>query len=226
MIVSASARARRDERGDERVAVAEQALPGGPQLERERRVDHVAARQPEVQVAALGPDRLGDLADERDDVVVGRPLDLGDPGDVDGGPRLDGRERVGRHEAPADLGPGDGDLDPEHRLEAGLVGPDRAHLGQRVARDHRPTPTGTAPDAMSWRRWTPSNEMASAASLGGVARVGQARTPADDREDPAAVRLEGAVVAPAGPGMEDERPLGPAASTRPLIRSPRDEAAG
>ncbi len=33
-----------------------------------------------------------------------------------------------------------GDLDLEHPLEARLVGPERAHLGERVAADHRPAP--------------------------------------------------------------------------------------
>ena len=72
-----------DEDRDEAVGIAEQPLAGGPQLEREAGVDDVAARQAEVEVATLRPDRLGDLADERDDVVVGGPLDLGDPLDVD-----------------------------------------------------------------------------------------------------------------------------------------------
>ena len=54
--------------------------------------------------------------------------------------RLDGRERVGRDLAAPGLGAGDRELDAEHRLEARLVGPDRAHLGQRVAPDHAPRP--------------------------------------------------------------------------------------
>ena len=88
-----------DERREEPVAVGQEPLAGGPELEGERRVDDVAARQAEVEVAALGPDRLGDLADERDDVVVGRLLDLGDPVDVDPGAGLDRRERLGRDRA-------------------------------------------------------------------------------------------------------------------------------
>ena len=102
-----------------------------------------------MEVAALGPDGLGDLADERDHVVVGRLLDLGDPLDVDRGARLDRRERVGGDEAARGLGAGDRELDAEHLLEAGLLGPDRAHLGQRVAADHRAAPAAlrTAPTA-------------------------------------------------------------------------------
>ena len=44
-----------------RSASRSERLAGGPQLERERRVDDVAAGQAEVEVAALGPDGLGDL---------------------------------------------------------------------------------------------------------------------------------------------------------------------
>ena len=136
-----------DERGDEPVGVGQQERAGGAQLEREPGVDDVAAGQAEVEVAALRPDRLGDLGHERDDVVVGRPLDLGDPLDVD-------RARASRSpRAPSagtrprrGLGAGDRELDPEHRLEARLLGPDRAHLGQRVAPDHRrATPATDAP---------------------------------------------------------------------------------
>ena len=47
-----------------------------------------------MEEPALGADRLGDLAHERDDVVVGGRLDLGDPVDVDRRPRLDRGERI------------------------------------------------------------------------------------------------------------------------------------
>ena len=92
--VPASARARGDEHLEEPVRVVEEQVARRPELEREGRVDDVAARQPEVEVPALRPDRLGDLRDERDDVVVGRPLDLVDPVDVD--PRPVPRSRRGR----------------------------------------------------------------------------------------------------------------------------------
>ena len=41
-------------------------LAGIAQLNGERGVDDVTAREPEMEVAALRPDRLRDLADERD----------------------------------------------------------------------------------------------------------------------------------------------------------------
>src|SRR5207249_750316 len=77
-------------RGDpgQPVRIAQEELPGGPELEREGRVDDIGAGEAEVQVAALGTDRLGDLGHEGDDVVVNRLLDLGDPVDVDAGAGL------------------------------------------------------------------------------------------------------------------------------------------
>ena len=92
---------------------------GGAALEREAGVDDVAAGQAEVEVAAVLSDRLGDLRDERDDVVVGRLLQS----------RRCARRRRGR--APrwprprrpgtssrAREDPEDRQLDAEHLLEA------------------------------------------------------------------------------------------------------------
>ena len=75
-------------------------------------------------------------------------------GDVDRRARLDGCQGVVRDAPAPRLRPADGQLDPQHVLEARLVGPERAHLGQRVAPDHVAAPTGTAAlggsvDAMS-----------------------------------------------------------------------------
>ena len=97
--VSASARAPGDQGDEQPVGVDQEALAGRPELERQGGVDDVAARQAEVQVAAVGPDALGDLADERDDVVIGRLLDLGDPADIDASPRLDRGQGAGRDQA-------------------------------------------------------------------------------------------------------------------------------
>ena len=154
----------RDEHGQEPVAVAEEPLAGRAELERETRVDDVAAGQAEVEIATLRTDRLGDLRHEGDDVVVGRALDLGDPVDVDAGAGLDGLEGFGRDQATRGLRPGDRELDPEHLLEAGALGPDGAHLGQRVAADHRAASSGTASAPMSCRRWTPWKATRSAAA--------------------------------------------------------------
>src|SRR6185503_13893615 len=104
-------------------------------------------------------------ADEGDDVVVGGLLDLGDPLGVDGGPGFDGRQRVGRNGTAGRLGPAHRQLDAEHLLEPGALGPDRAHLRERVTADHRATPAATGLSApMSWRRWAPGQAIRSAAA--------------------------------------------------------------
>ena len=136
----------RDEDVDETVRVVEQATPGGAELEREARIDDIAARQAEVEVSPLRPDRLRDLADERDDVVVGRALDLGDALDVDRGAGLHRRQGLRRDQATGGLGARHRELDAEDVLEASLIRPDRGHLGERVPPDHRAAPTARAPD--------------------------------------------------------------------------------
>ncbi len=142
MTVSASSRARRTRTARARSTSSRSRSPAARQLESQSSVDDVAAREAEVEVAAVRADRLGDLTDERDDVMVGRQLDLGDPIDVDRRPRRDRLVRRRRDETASDLGSGDGELDPQHLLPARLVRPDGAHLGQRVAPDHAGAPTG------------------------------------------------------------------------------------
>ena len=79
---------------------------------------------------------VGDVGQKGDDVVVGRQLDLGHAGDVEGGPRFDlGDGLVGDLAEPVPGAHG-GELDLQPGLELGLVGPDGAHLGQRVSIDH------------------------------------------------------------------------------------------
>ena len=98
----------------------EQALAGRPAAGARAPVSTTSLlRQPEVEEAALRPDRLGDLADEGDDVVVGRPLDLGDALDVDARalPRSP-RARPAGTRPRARLRAGDGDLDAQHRARS------------------------------------------------------------------------------------------------------------
>ncbi len=76
--VLACSRALRRERGDRGVQLGKQQPTRGAALQRERRVDHVAAGQPEMDPATRLADRLGHLADERDHVVIRRSLKLGD----------------------------------------------------------------------------------------------------------------------------------------------------
>ena len=177
-----------DQHGEETIAVEQQALAGGAQLERQPGVDHVAAGQPEVEIAALRPDRLGDLADEGDDVVIGRPFDLGDPIDVHARARLERDERLGRDLAACGLGTGDLELDPEHRLEPRDIRPDRAHLGERVARDHRASAPLVARPADVVASLDAGGVDPVGGQVGGFPRRVEVGAPPDHGEDAAACR--------------------------------------
>ena len=130
------------ERGGQLARARDDHLAGPPQLQRERRVEHVRGGQPEVDPAAGRTGRRREHVDERGHVVVGDRLALLDRLDREGraADRLEvlvGRsvERLrGRH---LDVAPGG---------HAGLVGPERAELRAGVAGDHarhrRGCPTG------------------------------------------------------------------------------------
>jgi len=62
------------QRRDELARAREHDLAGGAQLQRERRVEHVARGQAEVDPAPRVARRLAQDVDERRDVVVGHPL--------------------------------------------------------------------------------------------------------------------------------------------------------
>ena len=216
---------------DGRLEVGQQAGSRGLHLQREGRVDDVRAGQPEVQEAALRPDGLGDLADEGDDVMVGRALQLLDAGDVDPGSLLDDRDRVGRHLSATRLGARDRQLDPQHGPEARLVGPDGRHLGQGVARDHRAVPAGVGTSAASdgvvgrrivakrrqgvdrLRRDRQAADVAATLDAGEVdqrrGRLGHGcgsahiGTQADDGQDAATGRHQAAIATAGHAGMED-----------------------
>ena len=189
-----------DEDGEERIGVSQQQLARGAQLERETGVDDVAARQPEVEIPAVRADGLGDLADERDDVVVGRALDLGDALGVDAGARLDGRQRSAGTTPRRGLRSGHGQLDVEHPLEPRRIGPDRAHLGAgcsaRIIGRLRRLPRLRRRPGRGRRRRDVVAALEPAARdplggrLGPRARFREVRAAADDGHDPAAVRSE------------------------------------
>ena len=160
--VPACSRALRANSADQLVQLRQQQVRRGAALQRQRRIHHIARRQPEMQVSAFLPNRLGDLVDEGDDVVVGGLLQLGDAGNVDAAALLDGRDRLRGHDALVSQGMERGDLDPQHVLEARLVGPDRGHLRLRVARDHAVAPTSGRP--MSRLICLPAKSIRSAAS--------------------------------------------------------------
>src|SRR3954469_995954 len=120
------------QRADELVRPGHDDLAGRAQLQRERRVEHVARRQPEVDPAAGRPGARRQDVDEGRDVVVGDALALLD--------RLD-RERGGADRLEVAGGRAGHllagrDLDAPPGLHARVVGPQRADLLAGVALDH------------------------------------------------------------------------------------------
>ena len=81
-------------------------------------------------------DVLADVLDERDDVVVADRLDLGDPGDVEGGLLLDLGEVLDRHLLEPDPGLDGQDLDLEPPGELRALREDGRHLLAAVTGDH------------------------------------------------------------------------------------------
>ena len=125
--------------------------------------------------------------------------------------------RLGRDQAARRLGPGHGQLDPEHLLEARRVGPDRAHLGQRVAADHRRAPTGRRHGGRRRRcrggAAAPATDQRRRRELRRRVAPARSAAPADDGQDAPAGRPPGAVRIAARAGMEDERARRPASSS-------------
>jgi hypothetical protein len=107
-------------------------------LQRQRRVQHVAGRHPIVEPARLGPDALGDAREERDHVVPDVPLDLRHPVRVDAGAGAQGVDGIARNLPPLRQHLADGQLDVEPIAVLPVVGPDVPHLRPRVAIDHEP----------------------------------------------------------------------------------------
>src|SRR3954452_6565659 len=120
------------QRADELLGAGDDDLAGGADLERQRGVEHVGRRQPEVDPAARRAGALAEHVDERGDVVVGDALALLDG--LDGERRAADRLEVGggrpRHLLARR------DLHAAPRLHARLVGPQRADLRAGVAVDH------------------------------------------------------------------------------------------
>ena len=126
-------------RGQQRVDVGQQDVGGADELHAEAGVEDVRRGQPLMQVAGLRPDDLGDVGQERDDVVAGLRLDLLDARGVELRPGALAADRLGRRfRHRADLGHGvEGvrlDLEPD--AVAGFGRPDGRHCGARIARNH------------------------------------------------------------------------------------------
>ncbi len=147
----------RHERSEKRVGVGDEQVARGSELERQARVENVAAGQAEVEEPALRADRLGDLAHEGNHVVLRGPLDLSDPVHVDPGAPRDHGLGPGRQHATRDLGLRHRELHPEHGGKARRLGPDRAHLGAGVAADHRSAASGRSSSTTVWVRSGPTD---------------------------------------------------------------------
>jgi hypothetical protein len=107
-------------------------------LQRQRGVEHVGRRHPEVEPARRLARELLDVGEERDDVVARRRLDLEDARRIELAGRA-GRDAIrsaGGHAAGALHRATRGQLDREPQLEAILIVPQRGELGSTVARDH------------------------------------------------------------------------------------------
>ena len=204
-----------DDRGQEPVGIDQQPFAGRPELERQRGVDHVAAGQAHMEEAALGPDGFGDLADERDHVVVGRPLDLGDPIDIDAGARLERGQRAGDGMSAA------GCLrlarPPARRGAWPRSGPGRTRSrpspgacsgGSRAAPSHRAEPTGNDARAGRCRGGAagPGASIWSAAAASRPCAAASRSAPRPTtRQHPPASGPDGSVVVPRGSGVEEQR---------------------
>ena len=191
-----------DRRGSARSQSARSRSPAARSWSASPRVDDVAARQPEVQVATLRADRFGDLADEGDDVVIGGLLDLGDPLDVDGrraspSPRV---RRPGSGPGPPELGP-----PPARRAASPRTWPPRSR-----SRPSRPACSGGSSRCPRYGGGQSRRTADVVASLDAVEGDGvsrplgpspgrlEVRAATDDREDPptgrddVAIRADGA----------------------------------
>ena len=187
--------------------------------------------RPEVQVAARRADRLGDLADERDDVVVGGPLDLGDPPDVDPArASIAARASVG-DEAAGRLDAGDRQLDPQHGLEAGLrrsrSRPSRAGCSAgscrgpaRAARRAERTRPAAAPRCRAGAA-RPSKVIAVGEQLGLGARGARSAPRPTTVEDPTAARAGASVGASRRARRKTSRPAALVAVQARVRRSGR-----
>ena len=141
--VSLCSCARRVERLEQAVEVAEQQVGGRGQLQGERGVEQIRGGHAEVQIARLGADHLLDVSEERDHVVAGFGLDRLDPLRIDqrrargARPRRAPSRDLARHLADLRHRLQRAQLDLEPQAQAMLRRPDRGHLGAGVARNHR-----------------------------------------------------------------------------------------
>ena len=127
------------DRGEQRVEVGEEDVARANELHVEASIEHVGRRHALVDETRIGPDDLGEVGEERDDVVLGLALDRVDALDVECcGPALRPDGLRGLLGDQAKLGHRIRrvrfDLEPD--AELCLRRPDGGHLGPGIARDH------------------------------------------------------------------------------------------
>ena len=150
-----------------------------------------------MEVAALGADGLGDLAHERDHVVVGGLLDLGDAVDVDPGAVLDDRRARPAGRGPG--GPARGRRRAPRRASArsgpgrSRPRPSRAACSAGSSPGPRRSRASARPRRCRGAAGRPRTSTASAARSARSRRRREVRALAHDRQHAAAVRPEAAL---------------------------------
>ena len=120
------------QRGQQPVEIGEQQVGGAHELHVEAGVEYVGGGEAGMHEAGLGPDVLGQVREEGDDVVLDLALDLVDAGGVELGLGALVPDRLGGALGDqAELGHGGGgmrlDLEPDAKARLGR--PDLRHLG-------------------------------------------------------------------------------------------------
>ena len=125
-----------------RLLSGDQPIARANEEDREARVEHVAARHPAVKPARGSSDELLDVGEERDHVVLHRPLDRVDARGVDRHALLaNGRRGADRHERRRFHRVTRRELDLEPDRVARARRPELDHVRRAVARNHVPAST-------------------------------------------------------------------------------------
>jgi hypothetical protein len=123
-------------RGEQVLDTLEQQVGRVSKLQRQRRVEHVGRREPEMDPPSGFADGLGDILDERGDVVPGDAFELLDAREVERSALAHLTRVAVGHDAEPRPRLDDEDLDLQPVAQASGVGPHRRHLGKGVPRDH------------------------------------------------------------------------------------------
>ena len=118
------------------VEIRHQQIRRVPQLQRKSGIDDVGRGDAEVEEAPVVTHRLRDRGHEGDHVVLHLVLDFLHTGDVDPRPLAEPARRRQGHVAALRQDIDQSELHVEPATEAGLFGPELAHLGAGVATDH------------------------------------------------------------------------------------------